>query len=295
MAPGPQDPRFHDSDRRSVEAYCFGDLPADQREAFELHLLTCDTCFREVEQLMEGVAALRNSVEAGSRALSRADVAGLLGVSSMAEELLSGHTRFVLVTSGIYGLLHGVSVLTELSYFLDRHGATIVWAPLAVFGWMTLATVAALAIGDSVNRHRHAAGLLWSIVMFVVSVSAMLAVEYVALPHEPSIAAAFRPRTVAVANLRNTILYAVPLGLLFIVIPFHQVTTLQRELAGGRHENVLQLLAGNGLALTPRGMVFVRPAWLAACSWWPGCISWSRTSICWTTSRPAGSRNYSPI
>jgi hypothetical protein len=165
---------------------------------------------------------------------------------------------------GAYGLLHALSLLTELAYFWTRNVALVTWVPATVGVWVAIAMLASLFVATRSSGPGRIGGVLWGAAVLIAFLGVMLAVEQVVLPHEASIAANFRPRTVAGANLRNTVLYGMPLGVLFILIPFQLTVALQRELAEGRHENVLRLLAKDALALVPAGAVFIRPRVLAA-------------------------------
>lgn len=248
----------HKFDEEIVD-YCFGDLAEDRRAAFEVHLLTCDGCFAEVEHLVAGVRTLRGHAQASAGALHRSDLIGLLGLSGDLDEPFAGHLKFVALATSGYAILSAEALLTELSYFLDRFGRVALWTvPLALV-WVGLAMLAAFNTGLRLTRADRSNALLASGAVFVTVVGLMLVGAQVILPHEPSIASAFVPRTVAAANLRNYVLYGLPLGLLFLLIPFQFVVAIQRDLVRGRHENVLRFFSKDPLAISPRGAVYIPP------------------------------------
>lgn len=256
------DDTSHERFNPEVAGYCFGDLTESERSAFELHLLTCDTCFQEAERLMAGVGALRADVNTTANALDRSEIAGLLGISADVNEGFAGHTRLAVIAALAYGLLSGEAVLTELSYFIDRYTGLARWFVPAMTGWVAVATLGALALTVRLTRADRRDGLAGS-AAWVGAVAATLVVAQFVLPHEPAIDSAFVPRTIAAANVRNWLLYGMPLALLFLLVPFHFVVTIQRELARGRHDNVLRLLMGDPLAVTPRGAIYIPPRVLA--------------------------------
>jgi len=62
---------------------------------------------------------------------------------------------------------------------------------------------------------------------------------------------------------QKDICYFLPLAIIFWLVPFHFVVSMQRELRAGRHRLVLGLLAGHPLGVAPRGTIFIR-AWVLA-------------------------------
>ncbi|MEW2382613.1 zf-HC2 domain-containing protein [Micromonospora sp. NPDC047707] len=66
----------HDHDDATIGAYLAGELPADQRDAFEEHLLTCDRCWAEVDAGRRGRTLAMQAYEpAPARLLLRAHAA----------------------------------------------------------------------------------------------------------------------------------------------------------------------------------------------------------------------------
>ena len=58
----------HEPDRDAA-AYVTGTMTLDERERFEAHLLTCETCWREVQLDREGRALAESAREAAPAAL----------------------------------------------------------------------------------------------------------------------------------------------------------------------------------------------------------------------------------
>jgi hypothetical protein len=89
----------------------------------------------------------------------------------------------------------------------------------------------------------------------------------VVLPHEPIVRATFATRTVYQAFQKNILIHFTPAIILYVLVPFHAVLGIQRELHEGRVANTVALLTGDRTAFHPRGLWVLRPhglGWLMA-------------------------------
>jgi hypothetical protein len=71
-----------------------------------------------------------------------------------------------------------------------------------------------------------------------------------------------QPWSAQSAYLKNLVLYFLPLATFYVLLPFHFVITIQREVESNRHGSVLALLTGEPKATSP-GAVYPRVGWLA--------------------------------
>lgn len=248
------DPRFDSY----VTPYCFADLSGQEREDFELHLLSCEACWSEVDRLSKAVALVKASPKLVDR-LRTPEVVGQFGMSGHLEQPFGGHRAFTLVLASLYGLLHVASVWTELSYSYDRFG-NLIWGS-SVFAFAAATIGAALALwlaarGAAAGSDRN---LGMATLALVGVLTLMTAAMWQLLPQVPTIDANFATRSAAAGFLKNEILYFAPL-LLFILPTFHAVVALQAQLRAGRFRAVLDLLTGSREGVPPRG-VWLIPSW----------------------------------
>lgn len=243
----------------ALTSYCFGDLDASGREQVSFHLLECDICWEEFQRLDECVRALRHDphLNLGAPTL---EMFSVLGMSGRLDQPFAGHTSFVLVVAGLYGLLHVASVWTELGYSYGQFGA-LAWvlSPL-VFLWTAGTLASALHLDAKQAFKGTPSGLGWSSAISLVGVATLVIVSWILLPASPTIQASFQTRSAAGGFLKNELLYFVPL-LVFVLPTFHAVVQLQRELRAGRTKPMLDFLAGRPEGISPRGVWFV-PSWL---------------------------------
>jgi hypothetical protein len=78
------------------------------------------------------------------------------------------------------------------------------------------------------------------------------------LPPEQTIQASFQTRTAAGGFLKDATILFVPL-LVFILPAFHTVLALQKLLASGRQEQVLDFLTKRLESLSPPGLLYLSP------------------------------------
>lgn len=79
------------------------------------------------------------------------------------------------------------------------------------------------------------------------------------LPQIPITQATFQTQTAQAAFLKNIGLYFLPLVLAFLVIPFHFVASLKREIARNNVRGVRELLADTRRARSPLGAIYLKP------------------------------------
>jgi len=244
-----------------VTQYCFGEIGEEQRARFEAHLLECDFCWQEVQRLDAAVRALR-----ADRSLTRLIIepatVGLLGISSKLDKPLSGHLVHALLASTLYGLLYAVTVFMEVAYEYDRF-SRMAWASAPViFLWILVSTLTLLGVVCKLRSGRHKA-LFLSLAILVAAAAGVFLALRPFLPDRSVTLATFQTYTAQAAYLKG-IFYFLPFAAIFLVLPFHFVVMMQRELRDGRHRAALDLLTGSIYGIAPHGMVFPR-FWVLAC------------------------------
>jgi hypothetical protein len=237
--------------------YCFGEATAAQRDAFELHLLECDACWREVQRLDDAVRVLRADLSL-AHALTVREMSGLFGMSASLDQPFGGHRRHALVASAMYALLYAVPVFVEIGSWWDRLGR---WGAIGfplVFLWMWITTAVALEVG--VRAVRQGRGGFWRALPIMLAGTAVVSAAVVpGLPPVPTVYATFQTYPANLAYLKS-VFYAWWVGPVFMLWPLYVVTMLQRQLAAGHYRGVLSLLTGDHRALPPRDVRYP-PVW----------------------------------
>jgi len=238
--------------------YCFGAASESDREAVQQHLLECDICWTAVRRLYSAVEALRLDPELPALPIT-AETIGVMSTSGELDLPFAGHPVFVVAMSFAYASLYAASVWTELSFAFDRFGSLTMVLSGAVLLGCAVAVAATLGVLANMTRVGRSAALPFAIAFHVGTIVLILALLAVWLPPEPTIRATFTTRSAFGGYLKNVVFYFLPLGLVYVLWPFHTVVALQRELLEGRWANTLKLLSSVQPTVMPRGVWFVQP------------------------------------
>lgn len=163
---------------------------------------------------------------------------------------------FVLLTSGLYAALYGVSLLLESRYGTTASGMKCtVWY---VCGGVFVTSVAALALLSALARAGGSEGLWLALAIFVITAAIQWIASRLVLSSEPVVELTFSSHTAQAAHLKNT-LYFLTAVVFFWVPPAHSLLCLDRELALGSRQSIARVLEGHGLS---NGLLHPKPAWL---------------------------------
>jgi hypothetical protein len=164
----------------------------------------------------------------------------------------------------MYALLYALSLVFEIAYAFDRYGHSALWgAAIGVLPLVIATSMLALRLDLILTRNSRGTGLFAAIGVFLVATTILLAGTSMYLPNSPITLSDQASYPAVVAYLKD-VSYYLPLGLLYLVIPFHLVVALQRALQDRQHRMVLALLSGDGRAVAPRGAYFPKPGILGA-------------------------------
>jgi hypothetical protein len=242
----------------AVTTYCFGEISESERYRFETHLLECPHCWGEVQRL----DALIRTIQGNKRVTQafNAEIVGMIGVSGQLNTWFAGHLPHALVTSTLWAGMLAVSVFMEVAfrYAAFRTMAQTV-APLVLLcgaGAMALALAADWKLTSSGRR----SGLAASSLLATAAALAMYAVVRPFLPAYPITEASFQTWTAQAAFLKDVV-YCDLFATVFVLVPFHFIITLQRELTSGRYISTVELLSTDKYAVAPLGAPYIR-VWL---------------------------------
>jgi DNA-binding winged helix-turn-helix (wHTH) protein len=219
---------------------------------------------REVEGTSELVSAeIRRAHSAGKdedhanaseREIATADPSCM---SAKLESFLGGHIGHVIVASVLYSALYGDALLVEVAYQFDRYGLTAILVAFTAACWIFVTSLAGLAVDWKLTLRGSNRGLVASVCIFLTAVAILYAGSCLFLPTEPITQMNVQAYTAQAAYLK-TIGYFIFLMFVFLLLPFHFVLVMQRELQVGGYYSTLGLLTGDKMSVPPRRALFLR-------------------------------------
>jgi len=245
-----------------VTGYCFGDATPEEREKFEEHLLQCDFCWSEVQRLDRAVSVLRSDKDL-TRSTFLSDVAGAFGISAGLGKPFGGHGIHAFVSSFLYALLFATAVPVEIAYQWGRLGSWSLQVATLVFIWMFAITLACLAADRRIVVSGGRAGLI-SILIAAGCGIAMYVVLRPFLPNYGITQTLLHTSYTAQSAYLKDLSYALPFGIAFLLLPFHFVLAMQKELWRQPHQAVLGILNRDKMSVRPRGAIY--PRWSVLCA-----------------------------
>jgi len=245
-------PNAHDQ----IAQYCLGESPEHVRSGFEDHLVSCPSCWQEVRRLDTLLDSLRQQRELSPRLQS--DVVAEIGLSSRLFRQNGGHTLHVWAASALHAAMIAASAVMEVAYVFDEYETFVFTVAPLLFCMVLVSTVLALRADLRVTRTGRQWGLAASVSMLILITLLNYAAVHRFLPNYPVTQATFQTWTAQAAYLKGLV-YCASFTVVFLLVPFHLVLRLQREVARGRWSDVWEVLVGGRHAVRPPWTVHVRP------------------------------------
>lgn len=243
-----------------VTEYCFDQLPAEDMIVVEDHLAVCPACGQTVDRLQQGLSVLRLDPNARQDVLV-AETVGTFGVSGKLNRLFGGHTVFVLLSCAAYASLYCLSFLLELSRRPDLYAKRMIVGGAITFLWIMFTSVLGVFLlwrwtiaGKALVILRCIGVSLFAMVSLIVAVNG-------GVPHLLTFEKMFPVEAQIDAPVRNFSAF-LAMGIFYLIIPYHLVLTLQRELQMRQHSSVLSLLRHERGSIVPRGSLYLRVGWM---------------------------------
>ena len=174
--------------------------------------------------------------------------------------LFGEHAVYVAVSSLLYGLLFWIALLLEVAYQFDRFGTLALRLGFPIIFWIAATSFVGLTLTEKLIRRKRRNAFFIGLAFFVGgAILLCLAMSYF-LPNEPITVARIQTQPAFAAYLKNSLLYFLPLGVIFLLMPFYFI---------GVQENSVSDLKENGSFFWNKGAINLRPAhffglWLLA-------------------------------
>ncbi|MGI8639820.1 MAG: winged helix-turn-helix domain-containing protein [Pyrinomonadaceae bacterium] len=151
--------------------------------------------------------------------------------SKIKKSIFGKHAVYVLVGSLLYGLLFWIALMLEVAYQFDRFGTKAVWLGLPLVLWIGGTSFFGLIRTENLIRQDKRNSLFVGLLFFIGgAVLACLAMSFF-LPNEPITVAHFQSQPAFAAFVKNSLMYFLPLGVVFILIPFHFVCARESRIS----------------------------------------------------------------
>lgn len=161
------------------------------------------------------------------------------------------------VSCSLYAALYAVSVFLELAYEFDRYGL-IAWklAPLT-FVWIIFTSGAGIAADRKLTLQGKPLGLAAAVATFLLAAALLFILLSHWLPSFPITQLTLQSYPAQAAYLKDTSYFLI-LAFCFLLVPFHFIAAVEREIERGQCGQVMGLLSGNKLSTSPKGTIYPR-------------------------------------
>lgn len=171
--------------------------------------------------------------------------------------LFGGHVPHVIVSCSLYSMLYAVALFVEVAYHYERFGSSAWVVAFVSLFWIMGTSLIGLWADWRWTAAGKKTGLLLSLPVFIVGgLFAYVALGYY-LPNQPITEARFQTYPAHGAYLKS-VYYFLPLAAVCLLLPFHFVISLKREIERG-NRLVQNLVLGKQPATVPAGAIFLRP------------------------------------
>ncbi len=167
--------------------------------------------------------------------------------------LFGEHAVYAAVSSLLYGLLFWIALLLEVAYQFDRFGETALWLGFPTILWIAAASFIGLIWTEKLVRRKSRSAFFVGLAFYIGAAMTLCLAMIFVLPDAPVTAARIQTQPAFAAYLKNSLLYFLPLGVIYILTPFYFVCVRQNSISNSQEI---------GSFLRNKGAVDLRPAHL---------------------------------
>lgn len=181
------------------------------------------------------------------------EAAAAFGLSSRLYEPFAGHRGLVLVSCLVYASLYVMTMWAEIALQYDRYAGRVVLGMPFVISLMSVTTYAALKLCWRRAARGDDYSLTFGFLILLTATLTAYGLSWIIMPRIP-INGASTPQEIYVQNI------GIDLALItvYLLVPFHFIINLQRELVEGRHQAVLKLLKREKDSVPVRHTIYLR-------------------------------------
>jgi DNA-binding winged helix-turn-helix (wHTH) protein len=172
-----------------------------------------------------------------------------------------GYLVHMIASSALHALLYAIALLLEVAYKPDAFTPTEIELAILIFFFVFAMSLASLRLEQKRTSEGKHGGLVLCSSLFVVTGLTVYGLLGFFLPNSAITEANFQTYPAHAAYLKD-VTYYLALAFSFMIVPFHFVLSLKREIREGRQRSALNLLIGKRHGIAPDGAVFLRTRWL---------------------------------
>ena len=186
------------------------------------------------------------------------------------------HRVHVVFASLLYALLYAVAVVIETAYGFDRYGRVAVLLTLPIFCWIGGTTLLGFWAESRLAASGRLGGVVVATSVTLFAAASLLTALRRFLPGSPITLFSFQGLTAHAAYSKDAS-YFYALGIIFLLLPYHYVVSVESEIRLGRRGSVGELLAHQTRSDPRHLALYFRPSLLLVLL--VGAGIWSQLSI----------------
>jgi len=157
-------------------------------------------------------------------------------------QTLTSYRWHIFLASTLYALMYTDALLLEIAYKWDTYGSAALKLSPAIFTWILISSVVALMLCRRWANLGNSTSLVFTVAIFVTAAALLYCALIFFLPSTAVTEAWFQASTGQAAYLKNICFYFLPLAIVFLLIPFHSISVLDREVRRGNCCIVMKIL-----------------------------------------------------
>lgn len=167
------------------------------------------------------------------------------------------YNRLILTSSVIYALHYTITLYLEIAYKFDVYGTrSLIFSPLFFLGILFTSILGLRKIEQRILDNTGYSLAQGVSIFALASIAAFIGAWFL-LPHIRITAAGFQTYTAPAAYLKD-IGYIFPIALLYLIVPYHFILSVEQEIKEGRAKAVFELLSGDKESIRPPGTIYIK-------------------------------------
>jgi DNA-binding winged helix-turn-helix (wHTH) protein len=174
---------------------------------------------------------------------------------------LASYLWHIALSCTLYALLYCIALFIEIAYKFDHFSGTASKISGLIFLWILITSIVGLVVGSRWTLDGKTIGLAVSLSIFIAATLILNVSLRWYLPDISVTEAQFQTYTAQGAYLKDSS-YFITLAVIFLIIPFNFIISLQREAHEGNHRFNHAVLTGRRWSIMPKGSIYLKVWWL---------------------------------